>query len=290
MVPGISGLSSKTEKMVTVPDVRGMTFEDAQAELKKKDLGIKKADKEEASNEYEKGEIKSQNPGKGKKVKKNSTVTVVISSGEAAKKVTVPNVVNRSEAEAERMLQDAGLKVTKGEAVYDDTIEMGNVVSSTPGSGEQVDEGTSVQLIISKGKDPEKDKVEVPSLLNMTADQAAAALEELGLKGSPKEEYAGGTAGTVVTQETEAGTKVKKGTTIKYTVTLGSKTEWSTIPSDVIGMEKNTAVKVLTEAGFVPVYGGEDYSDTPVGTIYSVTPSAGTKVEKGTQVYYFVGQ
>ena len=79
-----------------------------------------------------KGEIKSQNPGKGKKVKKkNSTVTVVISSGEAAKKVTVPNVVNRSEAEAERMLQDAGLKVTKGEAVYDDTIEMGNVVSST---------------------------------------------------------------------------------------------------------------------------------------------------------------
>lgn len=285
-----AGLSSKTEKMVTVPDVRGMTFEDAQAELKKKDLGIKKADKEEASNEYEKGEIKSQNPGKGKKVKKNSTVTVVISSGEAAKKVTVPNVVNRSEAEAERMLQDAGLKVTKGEAVYDDTIEMGNVVSSTPGSGEQVDEGTSVQLIISKGKDPEKDKVEVPSLLNMTADQATAALEELGLKGSPKEEYAGGTAGTVVTQETEAGTKVKKGTTIKYTVTLGSKTEWSTIPSDVIGMEKNTAVKVLTEAGFVPVYGGEDYSDTPVGTIYSVTPSAGTKVEKGTQVYYFVSK
>ena len=64
-----------------------MTFENAQAELKKKDLGIKKADKEEASNEYEKGEIKSQNPGKGKKVKKNSTVTVVISSGEAAKKV-----------------------------------------------------------------------------------------------------------------------------------------------------------------------------------------------------------
>ncbi len=285
-----AGLSTKTEQTVTVPDVRGMTFEDAQAELKKKNLGIKKADKEEPSNEYEKGEVKSQNPGKGKKAKKNSTVTVVISSGEAAKKVSVPNVVNQSEADAERMLQDVGLKVTKGEAVYDDTVEMGNVVSSTPAPGEQVDEGTSVQLIISKGKDPEKDKVEVPSLLNMTAEQAAAALEERGLKGSPKEEYAGGTAGTVVAQETEAGTKVKKGTTVKYTITLGSKTEWSTIPSDVIGMEKNTAVKVLTEAGFVPVYGGEDYSDTPVGTIYSVTPSAGTKVEKGTQVYYFVSK
>ena len=51
-------------------------------------------------------------------------------------------------------------------------------------------------------------------------------------------------------------------------------------------MEKNTAVKVLTEAGFVPVYGGEDYSDTPVGTIYSVTPSAGTKVEKGHSILF----
>ncbi len=81
------------------------------------------------------------------------------------------------------MLQDAGLKVTKGEAVYDDTIEMGNVVSSTPGSGEQVDEGTSVQLLSVKEKIPKKIRVEVPSLLNMTADQATTALEELGLKG-----------------------------------------------------------------------------------------------------------
>ena len=56
------------------------------------------------------------------------------------------------------MLQDAGLKVTKGEAVYDDTIEMGNVVSSTPGSGEQVDEGTSVSLLSVKEKIPKKIK------------------------------------------------------------------------------------------------------------------------------------
>ena len=47
-----AGLSSKTEKMVTVPDVRGMTFENAQAELKKKDLGIKKADSDDFNGEY----------------------------------------------------------------------------------------------------------------------------------------------------------------------------------------------------------------------------------------------
>lgn len=55
--------------------------------------------------------------------KENSTVTVgVISSGEG-EKATVPNVVNRSEAK-QRMLQDVS-ESDKGEAVYDDTIEMG---------------------------------------------------------------------------------------------------------------------------------------------------------------------
>ncbi len=34
-----------------------------------------------------KGEIKSQDPGEGEKVKENTTITVVISSGEEAKKV-----------------------------------------------------------------------------------------------------------------------------------------------------------------------------------------------------------
>src|SRR5699024_10913036 len=114
------GLSESNEETVKVPDVRGMTFDEAKAELKKYDLGIKEAAEEEPSNEYAKGEIKSQDPGVGERVAKNSTVTVVISSGEAAEKTTVPNVVDRSEADAEKILQDANLKVTKGEPQYSD--------------------------------------------------------------------------------------------------------------------------------------------------------------------------
>ena len=64
------GISATKEETVKVPDVRGMTYEEAKDELQKHDLGIEKAAEEEPSNDYAKGEIKSQDPEAGKKVKK----------------------------------------------------------------------------------------------------------------------------------------------------------------------------------------------------------------------------
>ena len=64
------GISQNEEETVEVPDVRGMTYDEAKEELKKHDLGIKKASQEEASNDYAKGEIKSQSPGEGERVKR----------------------------------------------------------------------------------------------------------------------------------------------------------------------------------------------------------------------------
>ena len=59
------GISQNEEETVEVPDVRGMTYDEAKEELKKHDLGIKKASQEEASNDYAKGEIKSQSRERG---------------------------------------------------------------------------------------------------------------------------------------------------------------------------------------------------------------------------------
>ena len=115
----------------------------------------------------------------GEKVKKNSTVTVVISSGEAAEKVQVPNVVDKSEAEAEKLLQDAGLKVTKGEPQNSDTIAAGNVISSDPAANTEVDDGTSVTIVISLGKED----VKVPDLRNHSAADAESALAAAGTRG-----------------------------------------------------------------------------------------------------------
>ena len=109
--------------MVKVPDVTGKTYEEAQKELNKYDLGIHKSTA--PSDTVEKGKIISQDPADGKKVKKHTTVNVVISSGEEAKTTTIPNVVGMSEADAEKALQDKNLVVKKGDPVYSDDVEQG---------------------------------------------------------------------------------------------------------------------------------------------------------------------
>lgn len=281
------GLTASQEETVKVPDVRGMTYDEAKEELKDKGLGIRKASKEEASNEYEKGEIKSQTPGAGEKVTKNSTITVVISSGEEADKVSVPNVVNKSESDAEKSLQASKLKVVKGEAQYSDDIEEGYVISSDPTAGTEVDEESSVTIIVSLGKKPEE-KVSVPDLYNKTAADAEAALASVGLVGSASQEYSDKvTAGNVISQNPEAGEKLKKGDTVSYVVSLGPKTQMVSIP-DVLSAVPSVAERVLSESGLTPAYAGEQYSDYPEGTVCRVNPQAGVKVEKGSTVYYYV--
>lgn len=278
------GIVATKEETVKVPDVRGMTYDEAKAELKKYDLGIKKAAEEEPSNDYAKDEIKSQDPEAGKEVKKNSTVTVVISSGEPAEKVKVPNVVDKSEADAEKILQDAGLKVTKGEPQNSDTIAAGNVISSDPAADTEVDEGTSVTIVISLGKE----EVKVPDLKNRSAADAESALAAVGLVGSASQDYSDTVAaGNVISQSPESGTSVEKGATVSYVVSLGPKTQTVEVP-DVLRAYPETAEQMLSEAGLTAVYGGEQYSDYPKGTVCRLNPEVGVKIEKGSTVYYWV--
>ena len=277
------GLSANTEKTVEVPDVRGMTYEEAKDALNAKKLGIRKANKEEPSNEYKKGEIKSQDPGEGEKVKENTTITVVISSGEEAKKVPVPDVLGRSESEAEQILQDAKLKVTHGEAQYSDDVAAGNVIFTDPQPGTEVDEGSSVQIVVSLGKE----KVKVPPLTGKSQADAESALAAAGLVGSASEEYSDTAAGTVISQSPDSGKEVEKGTTVSYVVSLGPKTQLVAIP-DVVGATESAAKKRLQEEGLTAVYVEEEFSNYPAGTISRVSPAVGSKVEKGSQVQYWI--
>ena len=56
------GLVQQEEESVKVPDVRGMTEDEAKEELNKYNLGIRVANESQPSNEYEEGEVMSQDP------------------------------------------------------------------------------------------------------------------------------------------------------------------------------------------------------------------------------------
>ena len=272
-------------EMVKVPDVTGKTYEEAQKELNKYDLGIHKSTA--PSDTVAKGKIISQDPADGKKVKKHTTVNVVISSGEEAKTTTIPNVVGMSEADAEKALQDKNLVVKKGDPVYSDDVEQGEVVSVSPSEGAEVKEGTTVTLVISKGNQP----ATVPKLTGKSQSDAEAALSQAGLSGNATEDYSDTVEkGLVISQDTDAGKEVSKGTTIGYVVSKGPKLTVVTVP-DLSYKDKNTAEKLLKQAGLTPEYIGEDYSDNyPKGQVFYQSVSSGTQVEKGTTVQYMVSK
>lgn len=273
-------------EMVKVPDVTGKTYEEAQKELNKYDLGIHKSTA--PSDTVEKGKIISQDPADGKKVKKHTTVNVVISSGEEAKTTTIPNVVGMSEADAEKALQDKNLVVKKGDPVYSDNVEQGEVVSVSPSEGAEVKEGTTVTLVINKGNQP----ATVPKLTGKSQSDAEAALSQAGLSGNATEDYSDTVEeGVIISQDTDAGKEVSKGTTIGYVVSKGPKMTVVTVPS-ILSFDKNAAEKKLKEAGLVPEYLGEDDSvnEYGQGQVSYQSISAGTQVEKGTTVQYKVSK
>ena len=279
------GLVQNEKEMVKVPDLRGMTEEEARKELEGTDLGMKVENERQPSNQYEEGEIMSQDPAEDTEVAKNSTITVVISSGEEAKMVKVPNIVDRTEEEAEKSLQAAKLTVVHGEAKFSDEIEAGRVISSDPEAGTEVEEGTEVTIVISLGKDQAK----VPELRNKSASEAEAALKDAGLAGSASEEYSDSVeAGLVISQSIDAGEKVDKGTTVSYVVSKGPETKYVTVPN-LVGKTRSAAEKALRDAGLSVGEVNEDYvRNNDVNLVVDQSISSGMSVEAGTSVSFTV--
>ena len=279
------GLTQNESEAVEVPDLRGMTEEQARKELEGTELGLKVENDPQPSNQYEEGEIMSQDPAPGDEVEAHTTITVVLSSGEEAKTTEVPDVVGRSESEAEKMIQDAKLTVVHGEAQYSDDVDEGDVISSDPKAGTEVDEGTEVTIVVSLGVQP----ATVPELRGKSASAAESALADAGLNGSSSEEYSDSVPeGQVISQSIDPGQKVDKGTTVSYVVSRGPETKYVTVPG-LGGYTESGARQRLENAGLKVGTVSEAYSST-VGKGYVIdqTASPGSSVEEGTSVGFTV--
>ena len=200
-------------------DLRGKNFDDAKRQQEDLGLKIDQADTAE-SEEYEEGEIISQNIQEGDMVDEGTTVRVVVSSGKGESEVSVPKVVGYTDTAAIGMLTDAKLDYTR-EYESSDTIPEGTVIRQSPEGGQMVAEGTKVTIVVSQGKK----SVTVPDLRKKTEAQARQLLEDAGLNpGTVTFEYDDEVPeGQVISQSEVAGKTVYSGTTVSFTVSLGPK-------------------------------------------------------------------
>ena len=66
--------------------------------------------------------------------------------------VTVPNIVGMNSTDAQNTLTSLGLNYSIVEK-KDTNVEKGKVISTSPSAGQQVEEGTSVKIYVSKGQE-----------------------------------------------------------------------------------------------------------------------------------------
>ena len=279
---GTGTTQTETTTKVKVPDVRGMTVDEATTTLSKKKLGIKIA-KQEASDTYEKGTIIRQDPEGDSKVDKNTEVRVVVSTGKEIKTVQVPDVSGKDENSAQKALEAKNL-VVEFKSEYNDSVDEGKVISTDPAAGTEVKEGTTVTMIVSQGAE----KATVPTLVGLSQEDADAALAAAGLvTGSVTEDYSDQyEAGIVMSQKTKENKKVNKGTTVDYVVSKGPKVEKVSVPG-LGNMTYDMAMQALSDRGLVG-NGTEEYSNVTVGYVVSQSAPEGTMLEKGSTVNFVI--
>lgn len=204
---------------IEVPSLKGMTYEEASDELDSLKLKIVKGD-EVYSADIEKGKIVSQSPIAKSKVKEGTKVKVNISKGKKAG--LVPDVVGKkfNESDIASLLGQYGFSL--GNVTYEesDKYDEGVIISQNPSAGSNQKSGSSVSLVVSKGK---KEKSKVPTLTGLTADQAVQALNDAGLDVGDISYEESNVYGKdyVMWQQYSAGTELKKGTSVSIKISKG---------------------------------------------------------------------
>ena len=195
---------------------------------------------------------------------------------------TVPSLVGETQENAENRIKKANLSVGKVDEVWGTDDDKGKVVDQSPKAMSEAEEGSKVSLKISKGKKP-VDKVQVPSLIGKTSDEARKALEDLGLVADLQQAYSNSVEKDyVISQGTDANTEVEVGTKVSYVVSLGV----DTVPVPAVdGYTQAKAVSELEGRGFrVSVEMVDDDGIEGVVRNYSPTDSQ----PKGTTITIYV--
>lgn len=203
---------------VEVPDLRGMHETVAKEEVEKLGLNFDVTNRVH-SNDFEEGDVVSQKTEPSQKVKKGYLIEVTVSKG--SKLIKVPNLVNKSIGEADAILREYGLKEGIVDPQYSDTIEADVIISQSPESYSEVEEGTKINLVVSQG--PEKKLVLMPKLTGQKEKDAKNALIALGLVPGeivpqPSEEVP---EGIVIWQSIDQGTELETNTAIDLSISSG---------------------------------------------------------------------
>ncbi len=258
------------KKEFVVPDLMGLTLEEAQDKIKDTEFTIiEPVSTKNDDDETKIGRIILQEPGANKAVsKKDTKITITISSGPEAKtgEIKVPDISGLTYEVAEQMLRNEKLDALRIDE-ENDVIAEGYVIRQTPDKNEMVEENTIVTVYVSSGK-----KVKVPSVEGMTREKAEEELKSYGLTAKVSTEESSETEGTVIRQRPAANEEVAKNSSVSIVVSSGA--------------AKHTRAPEPTTRSTENTMNLQDVTPKPKATVTPKTPtpeSKATDTPKATQ-------
>jgi serine/threonine-protein kinase len=261
---------------VTVPNVVGETAQAATQTLQNNNLVVGGTTRQTSADP--KGQVLSTDPKSGAKVKKNTTVSLVVSGGPTVTNVTVPSVVNQQLTAAIAALDKAGLAYKVTDIASPKTT--GTVLSQDPAGNSQAKSTTVVKLTVSGTQT----SVPVPNVVGDSPAAAGSQLASANLTlGTQTNMCSTQPNGVVASQSPAANTSVAPSSPVNLVVSTGA---CATVPS-VIGDSESTASGAVTQANLVPQFStdtGCNGGAANPGTVDSQTPSANSMVPPSSTV------
>lgn len=274
--------------MVRVPWIVNKELEEAELKLNEKTLSYSIAGKEYSS-DVPMDRVLTQDIEGAMPVKENTVLNITISGGVETK--IFPQVEESDYRQTKQKLEDMGFSVVVSED-YSDVIAEGGIISRRVNGldvhpGDEIEVGSEIELVISKGRDPQNQLVEqdiiVPDFTGMTYDEALAAAQQAGIVVSILENRYSDTfdVDVVMEQDVEVGSTIRNTQSVGLVVSLGIKTV--KVP-DVQYKDKDTAIRLLTENELTYTIVEKEVEKVDAGCVASQSIERGTKVAPGTSV------
>ena len=208
---------------VEMPNVVGLTKEEAEDTLHDAGLGFIYNSDSEFSDEYPQNYILRQSADPGKMIQKNSTINLTLSKG--PEKINVPgDIIGKDLADVTRKLDEVGLN---WKIKYEfSSKKIGQVIDCSPTEKAPVSKHDTVELIVSRGQNSSGEKLStVPNVVgkSQAAAQSAIRAANFGVGTITEVEDNKIAKGKVIRQIIKPGTKAPVGTSIGLIVSKGPK-------------------------------------------------------------------
>jgi len=265
-------------RYTSTPGVLGLTQQAAEARLESAGLEVK-VGRPAYSDTVAAGRVLSTSPSPGDRVLDGGTVTVVLSKG--IEQYQVPDLAGQTVDQAQDAL--LAIKMSYGRAVkrWSETVPAGQVIRTDPAAGATLRPGTSVDVWVSKGRQP----IKVADWTGKSADRAESTLEQAGLKVTKEGQYSDDVPeGRVISQSPGSGT-LYRGDTVSLVVSKGP--ELVEIPGGLRGMGVDAATERLESLGFKVDTAKTDHY-LGLGFVWSSDPDSGKRIPRGSTIVLYL--